>query len=219
MSAPCQREVPKWLPLPAPHSRVRVLVEAGFESIQLKATGSPDDLVAAALILPEWVPATPRGERKPVAADGSIWWWVDRSPKKAVWHLLRRTTSLKVARRWPGVPPDIAFAKREPEPEHAASSPQQAITAAEWKAHLVKSFLDNSMSVGTFAAVLGYPGCSWEDGRFTIDPNDAADLIRMEAAYRSEFMERFAAARIIDRQQTARGLRLVVNNVRPEARS
>lgn len=202
-----------WRPLPAPHSRVRVVVEVyrvGQEpTVFLEARGTPDALVACGLALPEWVPAGNRGKRKSTTApDGSAWYWADRSPKKAEWRVRRSTESLEVAKRWPGVPADIAFA--EPAPELEVPASQQWRTSAEWKADMVSRMHDNPLIIEALADRIASAS-----GRFIVELGAAAEILALHARFHREFIERFAAARIIDRQAVAPGLRLVVDNTRP----
>lgn len=214
-STPRRRKV-DWRPLPPPHERVRVNAYAyrlllGEMMFLLDARGQPEDLVAAGLALPEWVPVGRKGAKNPPAPDGSLWNWQTRSPKAAIWCICRRTDSLEVARRWPGAPTDFKI-----EDCGQANPPAAPATTDEFRALFLSSFgmhvPSEMMDAGT-ADRLG----------FAFHEKDLADFLQyFQGEFRMQLERRVRDMRIVARRTTNHRvlghLSLVVDNTKEAPR-
>lgn len=204
--------------LPEPFSRIQIEVDPGPHWIAYYARGTPEDLVASAIAKQDWIPAWPGGKQKQLP-DGGHCFWVRRGKKARTWKLAFYFKTVEAARRMPGVPVDIAFEAqpKPPEPTFAERHPDKQQSATEWRAWMMRRLPECPASLSNVVMSWRYKGVITSYGeRFAVDPQDAAQLAALYARFESEFVERFATARIIDRQAAAPGLRLVVDNTRPK---
>lgn len=206
----------RWQALPEPFSKVQVEVNSHECTISYFAKGTPEDLVASGIAKPEWIPAWYGGKQKWLP-DGGHCFWARRGKKARTWMLACYFKSAEAARRMPGVPPDITLVESDPQPTPAAGRPEQEFTVAEWKDRIMSHLQQGPLAVAIelSGALRGSDSAfTWCSGRFALDPAAVADLVALQRNFHRSFIERFAKARIIDRQKAAPGLRLIVDNTR-----